>query len=465
MPETPLSSIPPQTRAVGLKLIIVGILAVVMWIPALFIYALSYERSGRAESVKQEIYEREGGEQRVIGPFLIIPAIEQVEGYRSSGEEEGSVKPVRRTYALMPKTLNGDIDLKTDQRQRSIYTATIYEAALSFSGAFDLSTIEIAPNTELLWDEARLVVGLGSAQSLAGVRDAPQLSLNGIKQKTEFQPGYPILRGPADSTRRQSGTGLSLPVKLMNNGGSVSFDFAMTLSGGGSFGFAPIGNETAITARSDWPHPGFQGQIAPLNREISDNGFSAKWSTTSLSRLVPDSLSLDSDPGHSLSQQIAVVELLDPSSPYSKINRSLKYALLFMGLIFLTVFVLEILFGSRAHPAQYILIGMAQVLFFLMVLALSEHMNFDMAFLVMSVVTVLLSGFYAASIFQKKTGGIFGAFAFSSVYGLIWLLMKSEDYALLIGASCAFSALAITMYVTRNVNWYGPAREQHQTAS
>ncbi|RFB05504.1 cell envelope integrity protein CreD [Parvularcula marina] len=453
--EAARSLLPKQTRAVGLKFILVGLLALMMWIPALFIYALVYERSGRASLVTEEIYQREGGEQKLAGPFLIIPAVEQVEGYRFDKDSKSPVMPVRRTYILLPETVTADIDLATEQRHRSIFTATVYEAGVRVNGRFDPKSITVPQNTELLWSEARIAMGLSSHHSLTGVRGAPALSINGTPQTPAFQSGYEIIDGPGETSDRRVISGLSAPLSVGIRPQAFDYELQMTLSGGGSIGFAPLGDSTDVTMTGDWPHPGMTGSISPLSRTITEEGFEAGWRTSSLSRPLAHSFMADKEVGSQLMRQMLSVNLVNPDTPYGKINRSLKYALLFMGLIFLTVFLLEIIYKSRAHPSQYILIGLAQVLFYVMVLALSEHVPFDTAFLGMAVVTVLLSGFYAASIFRRRAGGIVSALAFAGVYCLIWLLMKSEDFALLIGASCAFTALAITMFVTRNIDWYG----------
>ena len=149
------------------------------------------------------------------------------------------------------------------------------------------------------------------------------------------------------------------------------------------------------------------------------------------------------------------VELVTTKSPYKSVNRALKYALMFMGIVFLTFFLIEVTTGVRAHPAQYILLGAAQVLFYLLVLALAEHTGFGTAFLLTATATVLLSGLYAATVFHRRIYGIIAFTAFSGAYALIYLLMKSEDYALLIGSLTAFAALALTMFVTRDLDWYG----------
>ena len=149
------------------------------------------------------------------------------------------------------------------------------------------------------------------------------------------------------------------------------------------------------------------------------------------------------------------MNFIDAASPYQSVNRALKYALMFMGIVFLTFFLFEATTGARAHPAQYILLGLTQVIFYLLVLAFSEHVGFEKAFAGTAAATVALSGAYAATVFHSVWRGIIALAAFSGAYGLIYLLMKSEDYALLIGSVTAFGAIALTMYVTRELDWYG----------
>jgi len=454
-----------QTRAVGIKLIIVGALAVLMWVPALFIYALTWKRSSTADSVRSEIYQRAGGEQRLAGPFLIVPATEQIGGYAPRDVEGTDTRTAdtrtyaRRTFVILPETLNAETALETETRSRSIYDATVYTADLSLSGRFDLTALEVPPKTTLQWHEARLVIATNGT-SLTGIQGTPQLSLDGRNHRADFEAGYTILNGSTASPARSNGNGLSTPVRLTQDKDSLAFTLALTMTGGGSIGIAPLGDDTRLTMTGDWPHPGFQGQLATSNAQIDAEGFTANWQSSYLARAMPGFTAADEETTWRLLNQMAVTELVNPGSPYQKVDRSLKYALLFMGLIFLTVFILEVAFKSRAHPAQYILIGMAQVLFYVMVLALSEHIAFDLAFAIMSALTVLLSGFYAGSIFRRASAAIIAMLAFSGVYGLIWLLMKSEDFALLIGASAAFTALAVTMFVTRNIDWYGESRSQ-----
>ena len=206
---------------------------------------------------------------------------------------------------------------------------------------------------------------------------------------------------------------------------------------------------------ADWPHPSFQGARLPDARTVAAKGFTAEWRIPYLARSLPRSFIADSGL-HSLDGGKAFgVDFVMTDSPYQSVNRALKYALMFVGIIFLTFFLIEATMGGRAHPAQYVLLGLAQVIFYLLVLSFAEHIGFETAFIGAAGATVLLSGFYAATVFRSAWRGLVAFLAFSAAYGLIYLLMKSEDYALLMGSVAAFGAVALTMTVTRNLDWYG----------
>lgn len=164
------------------------------------------------------------------------------------------------------------------------------------------------------------------------------------------------------------------------------------------------------------------------------------------------------------SAQARSLGFITAASPYQSVNRALKYALMFLRIVFLTFFLIEATMGGRAHPAQYILLGLTQVIFYLLVVALAEHIGFERAFIGTACATVALSGYYASTVFHSIVRGFIALTAFAGAYVLIYLLMKSEDYALLIGSVTAFGAIALTMYVTRNLDWYGvsaPKEERH----
>ncbi len=443
-------------RSFGLKLILVGALAFALSIPAMFIHGLVFERSNRAEEVRRDIYNVTGGEQTISGPVILVPA--SVETGKKTRDGDPIIE--NHYYAFTPKTLAIDTTVVASQRQRSIYAATVYDADIVMDGAFGPLA---APRTgdgevSLFWDQAVLAVKFRGNDALKGVRDSLILELDGRRVASSFEPGIQLaLTGNANNGL--SAPGVSVPFPIASPAQPRSFRLTLPLSGGGALYFAPVGEDTRVTMRANWPDPSFQGAYLPDEHDITNDEFTAEWRIPYIARNLPRSFAVEDglsllDAGKSFGP-----EFIDAASPYKSVNRALKYALMFLGVVFLTFFIFEILSGARAHPAQYILLGLAQVIFYLLVLAFSEHIGFEPAFIGSAAATVCLSGAYAATVFHSKLRGLIAFAAFSGAYGLIYLLMKSEDYALLIGSVTAFGAIALTMFVTRRLDWYG-AREQ-----
>jgi len=444
-----MSVIPPaEARSLGLKLILVGGLAFVLWVPAMLIYALVWDRSTRADTVTAEIIERAGGRQSISGPIILAPA----EIDTGKTDKEGA--PIRRDTVVVftPKTLEIEAAATTSKRARSIYEAAVYDADISMRGRFELGAPPPAEGpVSVDWDRAVVAVNFASSDHIKGVRDAIRFSVNGERQTMSFEPG--IAARPANENIDRA-PGVSAPLPLAPGETAFEFELILPLSGGGGLFFTPAGENTTVRTTADWPDPGFQGAYLPDDHTIGKDGFEAEWRIPYLARAIPRAFFADAGlsvlRGHAFG-----VELVAASSPYQSVNRALKYALMFLGIVFLTFFLFEATMGGRAHPAQYILLGATQVIFYLLVLAFSEHIGFGPAFFLTASATVVLSGWYAATVFHSKTRGVIAFAAFSAAYGLIYLLMKSEDYALLIGSVTAFAALSVTMFVTRNLDWYG----------
>lgn len=443
-----------KSRSLGLKLILVGVLAFVLWIPAMLVYGLVFERSTRAEGVKNEIYELAGGQQTISGPLIIVPAV------IDTGKLDKNETPITRTqyFAFTPQLLNIDTQVTASQRRRSIYDATIYDADVKMTGHFGpLVPPRLAEGeAHFDWERAVLAIKFRDDTALKGIRENLELTINEQLRKAAFEPGISLTvleDGRGGDNISLPGVSMALPITDPTKG--FAFDLTLPMSGGGALYFAPAGEDTTLNMRSNWADPSFQGAYLPDNREITDDGFSAEWRIPYLARNLPRSFPVEGNLGFLDQGKSFGVEFVSAASPYKSVNRALKYSLMFLGVVFLTFFLFEATTDARAHPAQYILLGLAQVIFYLMVLAFSEHIGFDAAFALTASATVALSGTYAATVFHSKLRGIIAFLAFSAAYGLIYLLMKSEDYALLIGSVTAFGAIALTMFVTRRLDWYG----------
>ncbi|GJL90457.1 cell envelope integrity protein CreD [Hyphococcus sp.] len=441
-------------RSLGLKLILVGALAFFLWIPAMLVYGLVFERSGRADDVKNEIYGLVGGRQTISGPVVIVPATIDTGELNNNGESI----TVSRYFVFTPRSLAIDASIEAMQRRRSIYDATIYDADIVMTGAFAGLTPPQSRNEikDIFWDRAVLALKFDNNAALKGVLDTPQLSVDGKVREAVFEPGINLtITGQTGGEHTLSAPGISTFFSITDPQKGFSFQLTLPMSGGGALLFSPAGEETKVSMRANWPDPSFHGEYLPDERSITADGFTATWRIPYLARNLPRSFAAEGSLGNLDAGKAFGVDLIDAASPYQSVNRALKYALMFLGIVFLTFFLFEATTGARAHPAQYILLGLTQVIFYLLVLAFAEHIGFEKAFAGTAAATVILSGTYAATVFHSFWRGILALIAFSGAYGLIYLLMKSEDYALLIGSVTAFSAVALTMYVTRSLNWYG----------
>jgi inner membrane protein len=237
-----------------------------------------------------------------------------------------------------------------------------------------------------------------------------------------------------------------------------TYQMALGFNGADALSFTPVGRETRVTVRSDWPHPEFQGAFLPNAREIREDGFEANWVIPHLARALPQ-ISREDQDALARSQNSFGVTLYRPNDFYQKAYRAARYGVLFIGLTFLTIYLVEGQTKRPTHPVQYILVGLAQSAFFLLMLALSEQVGFAKAYLISSVATIgLVTAFAASALKLGRRTWVVGTML-SLLYGVLYLILRSADYALLAGSVLLFVAIAGTMFATRNENWYGEPRE------
>jgi inner membrane protein len=226
----------------------------------------------------------------------------------------------------------------------------------------------------------------------------------------------------------------------------------LRFSGAQRIAVLAYGKATHLKIEGDWPNPGFDGGFLPLSRTVSEKGFSGEWSVPFIARGIPaEGRSFAVTGLDATALGVSFVELADP---YQSVDRSLKYALLFLGLLFLSYFIFEVTTARRVHPAQYVLVGMAQIIFYLLLLSLAERIGFDFAFLVAGAATVILLAANAGWIFASRMQGFRALACFTLLYSLIYMLLRLEDNALLVGAIASFLAVAVAMYFTRGIDWY-----------
>jgi inner membrane protein len=442
-------------RSLGLKMLLVGALVLVLGVPLLFVNILAWERGARADDAAREIGRSEGGPQEIRGPFLLVPVLS--EEALTTNTAEGLVvttRTIEETLVISAETLDIDVRLATEIRRRAIYEVPVYSARVRLAGRFAPGDLAAAlpDGARANLAAARLVLAVGD---LRGMGEDITWTVNDSQAQARFEPGSEFDRASADYGGGWAGVTAPIPLEP---GEAFTFDAELAVSGAERFTLVASGRETTAHIAGDWPHPGFDGAYLPDGREISAEGFSANWRVPYLARGVP--ARWIEGRGFSLARAdnaAFTVNLVSPTDGYARVGRALKYALFFLGFSLLAVFLIEAGSKGRVHAAKYLLLGLGQVVFYLLLLALSEHASILIAYLTASSATAVLTGLYAASAFRSAGKGAVILAAMALVYALQYMLLLMEDYALLIGAGLAFAALALTMIVTRNVDWYGAA--------
>lgn len=467
MTETPLRLPLPPRRSAGLKLLLVCGLALVMSLAALFVFALLMDRSNRADQVAQEVGGLMGGPQTFLGPVIAVPYTRSVvEAAPAAADGTTRAMPASvdaGVWHIFPTRGRVEVATVSEVRSRSLFKVPVYTADLSYAASFDLANAGAeAPRGAVLdWSRAEIVLGASDARgaksdiglTLAGQTVA--LTPSRVEPTAQLSAAddvgdHPRVRG--EQSLRLFGT--RLPESL-RTAGTFQVAGRAAFSGAQRVAVLAFAGTTDAVIRGDWPHPSYNGGFLPSRQQASadDTGFNATWTVPFVARGVPvegDAATLSRLGATSLG-----VTFVEPANPYQSVSRSLKYAPLFIGLVFLAYFLFETTTGRRVHPAQYILVGMAQVIFYMLLLSIAEHIGFDLAFAVAAAATVGLISAYAGWTFDSRAQGIRALVAFTFLYGLIYVLMRLEDYALLVGALSSFAAIAAVMYFTRNVDWYG----------
>jgi inner membrane protein len=433
-----------ESVSVGFKACLIGIIVLLLLVPLSMLQGLVGERSGLREQAYQRVAEGWGGDIVTGGPMLIVPTERSI-------VENGLSRILRSDIYVLPAQLDADVDMKLEPQPRKvgIYAVPVYLANIHLSGRFDfdsLRSLRARPGTTYLWNQARVRLPLSQVRSLRQVQQARFGS-----QEIRLGPVGPGLYRGVEAI-------VDLGDQVKNGepavGAGAAFNFRMVVAGSRDLSVLPTGSTTNITMHSDWPHPSFQGAFLPVSHSISAAGFEARWQVLELNRPYPQVWEEPAVDEPALLESALGVTLYQPVDVYQSGERAIKYALLFIALTFLTFFAWEQAAGIRIHPLQYLLVGLALSMFYLLLIALSEHIDFLYAYVIAAAALVLLIGVYLGSVLRSRSRGVVAGAAMTVVYGLLYVLVLSEDYALLLGAITLFAALAGVMLATRRIDWY-----------
>jgi inner membrane protein len=404
------------------------------------IESLILERELTQDEAIKEVSSKWGEEQTISGPFISIPYYRYVKELSKKDSTEKIVQ-IKEYLHVLPTQLNISGNITPEKRSRSIYEIVVYNSTLEISGSFskiDLAAVDVQPRN-ILFDKAEFVVGI---DDLRGIEEQVDLTWN--REKISFNPGV--------SSNDVVKSGINGLIHLdPNDSTSYNFSLRLDLKGSQLLYFTPVGKVTNIRLASEWPNPSFNGAFLPDEREVTEKGFEAEWNVLHLNRNFPQIWTSDR---HSVSESSFGIDLLLPVDNYQKSYRSIRYAILFIGFTFLAFFFIEVLNKIFIHPIQYILVGMALVVFYTLLLSLSEHLKFNIAFIVSAVSTLLLIAGYIRAILKSSKLTMLISGILTVLYTFIFVIIQLQDYALLIGSVGIFIILGLVMYFSRKIDWY-----------
>ena len=429
-------------RKLSFKLIPIGILILLLLIPKIMILSLISERSVNANAAIQEVMSKWSNSQVVSGPILTIPYKKPV-----YNEEKEKYVDLIHIATFLPKELSVKGEINPEKLYRSIYDVVVYQADINIAGSFanpDFSSLNISTGN-VLWEQAEIQL---SISDLRGINKEVKINWSG--EELTFSPGL---------TTAQSGeSGISLGIPDFTAQQTNNFHLVLDLKGSRSLLFTPVGEKTEVEISSSWNDPGFTGNFLPTNREINDDGFTAKWNVLHFNRNFPQQWTNENHkggiPSHFLHDSDFGVELVSLANHYQKNIRSAKYAILIIIITFIVFFMYEVFSKQRIHPFQYIMVGSAITMFYLLLLSITEHLGFNLAYLIAALAVLLLVFLYSRTFMPKLKSSAGVSLALSACFGFIFILLQLESFALLTGSVGMFILLAVLMYSTRKVNWY-----------
>jgi inner membrane protein len=437
------------------KAVVIGFLIIVLLIPLAHVEDLVGERVGMREEAAQRVAQSWGGRQTTAGVLLAIPVeitrtvIEQT----SMNRETQRTEVDRHVVYVLPDTLRVTATADPGTRTVGLYETPVYTARVQIEGDFlkrDFAHLLVEkPEQQVKWQEARFMVLNSEASSLRGVDD---LMVAGESARVA-----------ADSYAGLSGISAPVAEAAVRGDGMIPFRVRLTLTGSTSLTFLPLARKADITLKSAWPHPKFEGAPAPLDPRIGDDGFTAKWSVLEINRNFGQAwFDTQVSEGIPAAQAFAHsgvgATFYEPVDVYQRNYRAVHYAALLIVITFLTFFLWEHLSGIAIHAMQYLMVGMALALFYLLLLALSEHVSFDLAYGASAAALVCLITVYLSGVLGRWRLALGAGAGLGVLYTLLYWILRSEDYSLLMGALLLFGVLAVLMLATRRIDWTGVSR-------
>lgn len=464
--SNPIAGLIPR-GSLGLKLLLVCVLVLAMGVPLLTVGALVGERANRARSVTEELGAAAGGSQIVGGPMLLVPYTRIVEAVDDQGRTQRRTE--RGSYVVFAATGAADARLDVEERRRGIYRAAIYTATTDFEASFapQEALAGVDPSYRFDWRQARVVMFVSDSRAIRNAAelrfaDGTTATLEPISDLSLAVPGAGYSRPGVSSA-----PAYPLPAHLQAFAAPAGLDGAprdftvetrLELTGAQRFAIAAFAQDTTAAIRGDRPDTRVEGAFQSDEAlDPSGEEFVVSWRVPFVRRGIEKAADLSSFNLGAAAARDMGVSFVATDDIYQGVMRAVRYGIMFIGIVFLATLIFEAVSGKKAHPAQYILVGLAQCVFYLLLLSITEILGFAGAFAIAAAATVALLAFYAGASFSSAQVGMRALFGLGALYLAMYVLMTLEDFALLAGSLVAFAVIAATMIATRRIDWYGRA--------
>ncbi|HBT3577121.1 cell envelope integrity protein CreD [Klebsiella pneumoniae] len=410
---------------------------VLLSLPLMMVRELINERADYRSEVVDAIEQSTSGSQKLAGPLIAIPITETL----TRMENQKEVNYQRSwVYYWLPESLAVTGKQTVESRRVGIYSGQVWHNALQIKASFDPLRLAALRKTNIVLGQPRLVVSVGDARGIGAIH-APEVNGNVLS----VEPGLGI---------SGDGAGIHMPMPaLAEDNKPLEIAFSLDLNGTGEFSLVPLGRNSELQLTSNWPHPGFLGSFLPTQREVSAAGYRAHWQSSWFANDMGSYFKDDMEIPWSRLPAFSA-DVMSLADQYQLTDRATKYAILLIGLTFMAFFVFESLTRRPLHPMQYLLVGLSLVLFYLVLLALSEHIGFTAAWLAASLSGAVMNGIYLQAVLRGWRNSLLLVAALLLLDSVMWFLLHSEDSALLLGTGVLALALSVLMFLTRRVDWY-----------
>lgn len=438
-------------NSITARMFIIGFLTLILLIPLFIVQDLIQERSNRQRSVVSEINDKWGDAVVLYGPVLKVPYRTYSEKHITNSKKElttESIEALKYLY-FFPHQLKIHSVVDPEIKKRGIYQTAVYKSKTDISGSFSISSLdsEEIPDNNILWNKARIIL---NTSNLKGVNE--QMSIETDESTYPFSSKYQAqARIPVEGRELYLMESTALSEVDFSKKRSLSFKMNIPMNGSSEISFVPIGKTTKAEITSDWKTSSFKGNFLPYNEDkITGNGFDAKWKILDINRPFPQTFK-DNLPD--LTEYAFGVNFMIPVDEYQKSERATKYGFLVIGLTFLLFFLIQTLSKIPIHPFQYLMIGLGLVMFYTLLISISEHSSFLKAYLIAGISVILMISLYSKSILKSWKFPLFIGLSLFALYSFIYIIIQLESYALLVGSVGLFLILAGVMYVSRKIDW------------